>query len=726
MDVSLLPFIFFLVLGYFYYLFTKWLIKKFTTYQLNQNQFFQVLQEKKLVVEGQEYQVEKINNLKVSFHSKMVSFQGILIIPQEDSHLKLDFLANAPLDYYKQHYFNYLQEITWQVQEKKQISWVKIFFHLTLLTFFFVYLFTITPEIIKEAKARRERQEQNRPGKIPSGGGKGESEGEEIDWGSGRKVQHWLYRLENEPFPSETKQRIKEKIREYQATRFIHDKVSLEEWLEKIMALPWWQTTPENQDLMAAKKELDQEHFGLEKVKERVLEYLAGKQRAGKKQTQILCLVGPAGTGKTSIAQSIAKATGRKFTKISVGGISDEDQIRGHRRTYIAAMPGKIIDGLKQTGVKNPVFLIDEVDKMNTFASFQGNPSSALLEVLDPEQNEKFVDHYVEIPFDLSQVFFVCTANQIQNIPGPLLDRMDVIQLTPYTTLDKIQIAKSHLIPRTLAKYELTNDQLTFTNEAIEEIIKFYVQTGGMRQTSKLFDAIARKFIIKQIMDNLQSEKIDLVKVYQYLGPRETSHEDLTDYSQWGVVNGLAWTEAGGTILPIEATCFPAEGKQGKVVEATGNLGKVMNESIRAAYYYIKANYQALGIDKTAIKENDIFLHFPEGGIPKDGPSAGIAITTAIISALKDKAIPRNYSMTGEITAKGKVLAIGGLREKLTAAYEDKFINTVFIPRENEKHLAEVPTKVKEKLTIIPVDNYLQIWEKLKDNIRSDYQPLSA
>ncbi|CAJ0844210.1 18341_t:CDS:2 [Entrophospora sp. SA101] len=421
--------------------------------------------------------------------------------------------------------------------------------------------------------------------------------------------------------------KIKDKIRELQATRLTHERASLEEWLEKVMALPWWQTSPENQDLTLAKKELDSEHFGLEKIKERVLTYLAGKQRAGKKQTQILCLVGPPGTGKTSLAQSIAKATGRKFVKISVGGISDESQIRGHSRTYIAAMPGKIIQGMKQA----------------------------------------------------------------EDIPAPLLDRMDVIQLPPYTTLDKIQIAKNQLIPRTLAKYQLTKDQLTFTDEAIEEIIKFYVQTGGMRTTAKIFERIAGEFAKKQIMDNLKSEIIDLAKVHQYLGPRETSHGDLTDYSQSGVING-----------------------------------KIMNESAKVAYRYVRANYPALGITEAAIKENDVFLHFPEGATPKDGPSAGITITTAIISALKGKVIPRNYSMTGEISFKGKVLAIGGLREKLTAAYEDKFINTVFIPRENAKHLPEVPAQVKEKLTIIPVDNYLQVWEKIKDNISSDYQPLNA
>ncbi|CAJ0843126.1 14598_t:CDS:2 [Entrophospora sp. SA101] len=480
--------------------------------------------------------------------------------------------------------------------------------------------------------------------------------------------------------------KIKDKIRELQATRLTHERASLEEWLEKVMALPWWQTSPENQDLTLAKKELDSEHFGLEKIKERVLTYLAGKQRAGKKQTQILCLVGPPGTGKTSLAQSIAKATGRKFVKISVGGISDESQIRGHSRTYIAAMPGKIIQGMKQAEVINPLFLIDEIDKVNTFAK-----------VLDPEQNEKFMDNYIEIPYDLSQ-----------DIPAPLLDRMDVIQLPPYTTLDKIQIAKNQLIPRTLAKYQLTKDQLTFTDEAIEEIIKFYVQTGGMRTTAKIFERIAGEFAKKQIMDNLKSEIIDLAKVHQYLGPRETSHGDLTDYSQSGVIN---------VILPVEASCLPAEGKHGKLIESSGNLGKIMNESAKVAYRYVRANYPALGITEAAIKENDVFLHFPEGATPKDGPSAGITITTAIISALKGKVIPRNYSMTGEISFKGKVLAIGGLREKLTAAYEDKFINTVFIPRENAKHLPEVPAQVKEKLTIIPVDNYLQVWEKIKDNI---------
>ncbi|RHZ36624.1 S16 family serine protease [endosymbiont GvMRE of Glomus versiforme] len=710
LDVSFLPLIFFLILAYFYYLFTEWLIKKITTYQLDQNQFFQVLQEKKLVVEGQEYQVEKIAHLQVRFHSRIVNFQGILIIPQEDDYLKLNFLANSSLDYYKQQLFSYLQGISWQVQGKKQLSWVRICFHLALLTFFFGYLFTIAPKIIQEAARRHQQQGQKEPSGEPSG-----EDGGGMDWEGKDKVAHYLHRLNNEPFPPQAKKNIKAKISEYKKAYF-QEKISLEEQLREIFSLPWWQTTTENQDLAVAKKELDREHFGLEEVKQRILNYLAGKKRAGEKQVQILCLVGPAGTGKTSLAKSIAKAMGRKYVKISVGGVSDEGQIRGHRRTYIGSMPGEIIKGMKEAGVKNPVFLIDEVDKINTIMSFHGNPASALLEILDPEQNKNFKDNYLEIPYDLSQVFFICTANWIQNIPGPLLDRMDVIELPPYTTLDKVKAAKTHLIPSILENYKLTNDQLTFTDEAIEEIVKFYVFTGGMRQTIKLFNSIVCAFVYKQETENLKSEVIDLKKTRQYLGSSVIS-EDSDDYYQPGIVKGLAVSEAGGSVLRIEASCFPVKGKEGKLIEPTGNLGKIMGESVKKTYYYLLNNYQKFGLTEEIIKGNDIFLDFPEGAVPKDGPSAGIAITTAILSSLTGKVFPSNYAMTGEITSKGKVLEIGGLKEKLTAAYEDKLIDTVFIPRGNERHLEEIPTEIKRKLKIIPVDNFADVWKEIKTNI---------
>ena len=353
------------------------------------------------------------------------------------------------------------------------------------------------------------------------------------------------------------------------------------------------------------------------------------------------------------------------------------------------------------------MILIDEIDKISKVTGFHGNPSAALLEVLDPEQNEKFNDHYLGqgIPYDLSKIMFICTANILEDIPGPLRDRMEIIHLPPYTTLDKIQIAKNHLIPKILAESNLEKDQLTFTDEAIEEIIRFYAYSGGSRTPEKVFRRFADKFAKKQIEENLESEEIDLAKVKQYLGARIVELE-VTDYDEAGMVNGLAYSaEVGGVILPIEVNClFPGEGR----LKLTGNLGETMQESAQAALSYIRANHRQFGLDRYFFKENDIHIHVPRGGIPKDGPSAGIALTTAIISALKKKTIPYSITMTGEITSKGKISEIGGLREKLTAAYEHK-LKTVFIPQENKRHLEDIPSQVKDKLEIIPVSNYSQV-----------------
>lgn len=690
-DGTFFPYVFFLILFYFYFLFTEWLIKKITTYRVNQTQFLQVLQEKKLVVEGQEYQVEKIDKLKISFYPQTVNFRGILIIPQEGSYLKLDFSANTSLDYYNQQLFSYLQGVSQQIG-KKNFSLIWIFFHSTLLIFFFGYLFINTPLIVEEAKRRRQQSEIS---KIPP------SSQEEI----------WLLRLENEPFPSHIEKTIRKEIHKLKRMHpWSGNRDVQEKFIEDLMSLPWWQTSKENKDLAAARAELDRSHSGLEKIKERIIEHLAGQQKSDQR-APVICLVGPPGTGKTSLGQSIARATGRKFAKISVGGVSDEGEIRGHRKTYIAATFGKILQGIKKAGTINALLLIDEIDKISKVTGFHGNPSAALLEVLDPEQNEKFNDHYLgqEIPYDLSKIMFICTANELEDIPGPLQDRMEIIHLPPYTTLDKIQIAKNHLIPKILAESNLEEDQLTFTDEAIEEIIRFYAYSGSSRAPERVFRRFASKFAKKQIEENLENEEIDLAKVKQYLGARIVELEAI-DYDETGMINGLAYNPAvGGVILPIEVNCLPGKGD----LKLTGNLGETMQESAQAALSYIRANHRHFGLDNYLFKENDICIHVPRGGVPKDGPSAGIALTTAILSALKRKVIPYSITMTGEITSKGKISEIGGLREKLTAAYEHK-LKTVFIPQENKRHLEDIPSRVKDKLEIIPVNNYLQVWDKLK------------
>jgi ATP-dependent Lon protease len=690
-DGTFFPYVFFLILFYFYFLFTEWLIKKITTYRVNQVQFLQVLQEKKLVVNGHEYQIEKIDKLKISFYPQTVNFQGILIIPQEDSHLKLDFSANTSLDYYNQQLFDHLQGTSPQIGKKK-FSLIWIFFHLVLLIFFFGYLFITTPFVIMEAKRRRQPKIE-----------------EPII--SSDQEQNWLFRLKSELFPPHIKRAIQGEIRKLEKMHpWASGRDVQEKYIEDLMSLPWWQTSAESRDLAKAQAELDRSHSGLKKVKKRIIEHLAGQQKSKRKQAPVICLVGPPGTGKTSLAQSIARATGRKFARISVGGISDEGEIRGHRKTYVASTFGKIIQGIKQAGTINALLLIDEIDKVSQVTGLHGNPSAALLEVLDPEQNEKFNDHYLGqgIPYDLSKIMFICTANNLENIPGPLQDRMEIIQLPPYTTLDKIQIAKSHLIPKTLAEHGLEKNQLTFTDEAIEEIIRFYIHSGGTRAPERVFGWFAEKFALKQIKDNLESEKIDLAKVRQYLGARIVELEAI-DYDEPGIVNGLAWTEFGGVVLSIEVNCYPGKGD----LKLTGNLGKTMQESAQAALSYLRDNYRQFGLDYHLFKENDICIHVPKGGVPKDGPSAGIVLTTAIISALKKKTVPYSIAMTGEITSKGRVFTIGGLHEKLVAAYEHK-LKTVFIPQGNEKHLEDVPSLVKNKLEIVPVKNYSQVWDKVK------------
>ncbi|MEP6885895.1 MAG: endopeptidase La, partial [Gammaproteobacteria bacterium] len=474
------------------------------------------------------------------------------------------------------------------------------------------------------------------------------------------------------------------------------------DWLVKS---PWKKRSKVHLDITAAEKVLEADHYGLEKVKERIVEYLAVQQRVKNLRGPILCLVGPPGVGKTSLGQSVARATNRKFVRMSLGGVRDEAEIRGHRRTYIGSMPGKIIQNLAKCGVRNPLFLLDEVDKMST--DFRGDPSSALLEVLDPEQNSTFNDHYLEVDFDLSEVMFVCTANSL-NIPAPLLDRMEVIRLPGYTEDEKSNIARRYLLPKQVKQNGLKPDELVVGDEAIHDMIRFYTREAGVRNLERELSKIGRK-AVKQLL-LAPAEKtvtIDSKNLDKYLGVRRFRYGKAEESNRIGQVTGLAWTEVGGELLTIEAAVVAGKGK----LTHTGQLGEVMQESIQAAMTVVRSRSAMLGLDVDFYQKADVHIHVPEGATPKDGPSAGVGMCTALISALTKIPVRSDVAMTGEITLRGEVLPIGGLKEKLLAAHRGG-ITTVLIPDENTKDLAEIPDNIKEKLDIRPVkwiDEVLQV-----------------
>ena len=469
-------------------------------------------------------------------------------------------------------------------------------------------------------------------------------------------------------------------------------------YLDFLVALPWDNASVDCTDLKLAKELLDKHHYGLDKVKNRIVEYLAVKIMTGRNPQTILCLVGPPGVGKTSLATSIAEALGRKFVKQSLGGVHDESEIRGHRRTYIGALPGRILKGMKEAGTVNPVFLLDEIDKMAS--DYKGDPASAMLEVLDPEQNAKFSDHYVEEPYDLSQVLFITTANYLENIPAPLRDRMEIVQLSSYTEIEKFHIAREHLIGKQLALHGLKEEQFTITDEAIYEVIQKYTREAGVRSLDRQISALIRKAIKDILIDKLDNVYVDVNKVHEYLGKTIYDHTLAEEKSQVGVVTGLAYTEFGGDILPIEVTYY--HGKGGLVL--TGKLGDVMKESAMAALSFVKSHADHFGIDYKLFEENDIHIHVPEGAVPKDGPSAGVTMATAIVSALTNRVVRNDLGMTGEITLRGYVLPIGGLREKSIAAHRSG-LHTILIPKENQRDIDEIPEEVRNNLEIIPVDN---------------------
>ncbi|EDU39314.1 endopeptidase La [Clostridium sporogenes] len=476
-------------------------------------------------------------------------------------------------------------------------------------------------------------------------------------------------------------------------------------YLDWILSLPWNKDTKDNLDIKKARDILDKEHYGLKDVKDRIIEYLAVRKVSKTLKGPILCLVGPPGVGKTSIAKSIAHSLNRNFVRMSLGGVRDEAEIRGHRKTYVGAIPGRIIYGMKQAKSRNPLFLLDEIDKMSN--DFRGDPADALLEVLDAEQNATFRDHYLELDFDLSKVLFITTANTLSTIPGPLLDRMEIIEVSGYTSEEKFYIARNHLIPKKLKEHNMEDGKITFSNSSIYYIIDNYTRESGVRGLERKISSIIRKSITEMIEKNKDTTNVTVNHVKKYLGPEVFSYEKADKEDKVGVVTGLAWTAYGGDTLPIEVTVMEGNGK----LQLTGKLGEVMVESAKAGYSYVRSNASEYGIDTNFYKNKDIHIHVPEGAVPKDGPSAGVTMITALISALGDKKVKHNVAMTGEITLTGRVLPIGGLKEKSLAAYRAG-IDTIIIPKANEKDLRNIPKTVKSKIDFIVADKI----EKVLDN----------
>ncbi|PZD94100.1 endopeptidase La [Paenibacillus sambharensis] len=476
-------------------------------------------------------------------------------------------------------------------------------------------------------------------------------------------------------------------------------------YVDWLLALPWNKLTEDDLDIKNAEAILDEDHYGLEKPKERVLEYLAVQQLVKKMKGPILCLVGPPGVGKTSLARSVAKSLGREFVRISLGGVRDEAEIRGHRRTYVGAMPGRVIQGMKTAGSLNPVFLLDEIDKMAM--DFRGDPASALLEVLDPEQNNTFSDHFVEVPFDLSNVMFITTANAVHNIPRPLLDRMEMLYIPGYTELEKMQIARKYLLPKQKREHGLEEEQLVVEDDAVMQVVREYTRESGVRNLEQQIAALCRK-AAKEIVASPEAAPItvDTDKVKDWLGPGKFRFGLAEQEDQIGAVTGLAWTEVGGDTLVIEVTVLPGSGK----LTLTGKLGDVMKESAQAAFSYTRGKAKEFGIDPEFHEKNDIHIHIPEGAIPKDGPSAGITMATALISALTGRFVSREVAMTGEITLRGRVLPIGGLKEKSLAAHRAG-IKKVLLPKDNERDLRDIPDSVRSELEFVPVAHMDEVLE---------------
>ena len=520
---------------------------------------------------------------------------------------------------------------------------------------------------------------------------------------SGSDIDDLKEKLENEPYPENVKIKAREEFRHYEMLPPTTGETGvIRTYLEWLLNVPWYQKSVDNDDLDDASRILDEDHYGLDKVKERILEYLAVKQMTNSLKSPIICLVGPPGVGKTSLAKSVARALDRKFVKISLGGVRDEAEIRGHRRTYLGSMPGRIIQGMKRAQVLNPVFLIDEIDKMAS--DYKSDPSSAMLEVLDPEQNSMFSDHYLEEPYDLSDVLFICTANYRENIPPALLDRLEIIELSSYTEYEKMMIAKNHLLNKQMNLNGLKEKQMVLEDDVIVYLIRHYTREAGVRQLERLIGTCCRKTVLEILKEKKKSVKVTKKLINKWLGHEMFEYGTKEKKNQIGVVTGLAYTSFGGDILPVEVNYF--EGKGNLVV--TGQLGDVMVESTKIALDYIKANAKKFGIPIEFFDKHDIHIHVPEGAVPKDGPSAGVTLTTALVSALTNRAVKKDLAMTGEVTLRGNVLPIGGLKEKSLAAHRSG-IKTIIIPKGNLKDLDDVPDTVKNDVTYIPVEKVDQV-----------------
>lgn len=505
--------------------------------------------------------------------------------------------------------------------------------------------------------------------------------------------------LKDNPYPQYIKDKIEEELRRFEAMPSASSEANVvRTYIDWVMKTPWYQESQDEEDISKIEQILEEDHYGLKKVKERIVEYLAVKQMTQSLKAPIICLAGPPGVGKTSIAKSIARALNRKFVKASLGGVKDESEIRGHRRTYLGSMPGRIIQSMKKAGVVNPVFLLDEIDKMAS--DYRGDPTSAMLEVLDPEQNSQFSDNYIEEPYDLSKVLFIATANDLGSIPGPLRDRLEIIEVSSYTEQEKLMIAKNHLITKQLAAHNLTANQLVISDETIMEIIQHYTREAGVRELERYIAKLCRKSVLSILRDKAETVVIDHEKLKEFLGKAPFDHTKKLDKPQIGVVTGMAYTQFGGDILPIEVNHFAGSGK----FIITGQLGEVMKESASIALDYMKANSKRYGLENVAFDKEDIHIHVPEGAVKKDGPSAGVTLTTALYSAFTNKPIRNDVAMTGEITLRGNVLPIGGLKEKSISAHRSG-IRKIIIPKENEKDIEDIPLSVQKDLEIVLADN---------------------
>ena len=526
---------------------------------------------------------------------------------------------------------------------------------------------------------------------------------EELGENADSEADEYEKKLSELDAPDYVKEKTKKEIKRFRNMSSSSSESTVERgYIETVLELPWNKMSVDNKDLDHAAQVLDDDHYGLKDVKERILEFLAVRNLTSKGESPIICLVGPPGTGKTSIARSIASALEKKYVRISLGGVRDEAEIRGHRKTYIGAMPGRIVNGLRQAGVSNPLMLLDEIDKVSS--DYKGDTSAALLEVLDSEQNCKFRDHYIEMPVDLSEVLFIATANEVSGIPKPLLDRMELIEVSSYTENEKFHIAKEHLVEKQKSKNGIKKEQLTITDGALKDIIRLYTREAGVRSLERTIGKLCRKAAREIFKDSEVAVKVTKTNLKTYLGNPKYSPEKKNDHAEVGIVRGLAWTSVGGVTLEVEVNVLPGKGE----LVLTGKLGDVMKESAQAALSYVRSISEGYGIDAEFYTKHDIHIHIPEGAVPKDGPSAGITMATAMLSAITDRAVRADVAMTGEITLRGRVLPIGGLKEKLLAA-KVIGIKTVCIPKDNEKDLEEISKEITDGMEIVPVEKFSQV-----------------